>query len=170
MLTRFRQRGYPLQILLAAKEKVDAIDRRTLVNPEPPTAKADPSPNRFILVTDYRPSKTSLIRESTDLLFQKVRREPAIADRLPYFRTKFPTEPPMLAFRASHSIGSTLGSFYKKGPSRLQQKKGIGGPSLTFRSHHNVGFFEFMTKARRIGRFNAGCLPADERVRAKGER
>ena len=33
-------------------------------------------------------------------------------------------------------------------------------------------FFRLITKARRIGRFNAGCLPADARVRAreKGKR
>ena len=119
LLQRFRTRGYPEQVLTAAKFKADLRSRCRLVGAKGsniPSSRAATDSGRLTVVTNYtnHPTSVSLKLDIRDF-WARIRADPAILERVAYFGQILPSKPPRVAFRSGRSLGSTLGPIYKRG-------------------------------------------------------
>lgn len=114
LLDKFRDRGYPEDVLEKALSAAQTVDRKALLDTGSGRAERGRE-DRLVLVADFHEPLVGTLRNSISNFHEKLLGDPIITERVEWLGPQLPERPPRVAFRAGGSLGSALGPIFKKG-------------------------------------------------------
>lgn len=115
LIDRFRQRGYPRNLLLEALRKAERHPRTDLLHPP----RERPRKNPVTIVIPYRGATRDLAPTTIADLYKTTLNSAQVQERLPYMRVRLPPDPPLLAYQVGRRLGHGLGKLLKEGKTDL---------------------------------------------------